>query len=179
MLLATQGFAALGLVTADYVLPKQFLPIDGGNLNYAGVDAVTYASLPTDGVSAINRAGATIFNVATNFAGTSKSVSAQPATVVEYYNPSLDHFFVSDLEPDIDALDSGRIAGWVRTGNITADTTTGACPAGTIPVYRLWNQRADSNHRYTADLAIKAQMLAKGYVAEGYGPDSVIMCAPV
>ena len=55
VLLATQGFAALGLVTADYVLPKQFLPIDGGNLNYAGVDAVTYASLPTDGVSAINR----------------------------------------------------------------------------------------------------------------------------
>jgi len=58
------------------------------------------------------------------------------------------------------------------------DTTTGACPAGTTPVYRLWNQRADSNHRYTADPAIKAQMAAKGHVAEGYGPDSVIMCAP-
>jgi hypothetical protein len=55
---------------------------------------------------------------------------------------------------------------------------TGACPMGTIPVYRLWNQRADSNHRYTTDAAIKAQMIANGYVAEGYGPDSVIMCAP-
>ena len=33
------------------------------------------------------------------------------------------------------------------------NTMTGACPAGTIPVYRLWNQRADSNHRYTTDLA--------------------------
>ena len=58
------------------------------------------------------------------------------------------------------------------------DTATGACPAGTIPVYRLWNGRADSNHRYTADPVTKAQMLAKGYVAEGYGSDAVSMCSP-
>ncbi len=56
------------------------------------------------------------------------------------------------------------------------DTTTGACPAGTAPVYRLWNQRADSNHRFTADPATKALMLAKGYAAEGYGPNGVAMC---
>src|SRR6478735_559988 len=31
------------------------------------------------------------------------------------------------------------------------DFATGACPASTVPVYRLWNQRADSNHRYTTD----------------------------
>ena len=55
-------------------------------------------------------------------------------------------------------------------------STTGACPADTVPVYRLWNQRADSNHRYTTDPGIKAAMLAKGYVAEGYGPDAAAMC---
>ena len=58
------------------------------------------------------------------------------------------------------------------------DVATGACPPGTAPVYRLWNQRADSNHRYTTDAAVKAQMTAQGYVAEGYGPDAVAMCAP-
>ena len=57
------------------------------------------------------------------------------------------------------------------------DLATGACPPGLIPVYRLWNARADSNHRYTADPAVKAAMVAKGYVAEGYGPDATIMCA--
>jgi hypothetical protein len=57
------------------------------------------------------------------------------------------------------------------------DTATGACPAGTAPVFRLWNQRIDSNHRYTSSAAIKAQMIAAGFVAEGYGPDAVIMCA--
>lgn len=56
------------------------------------------------------------------------------------------------------------------------DPVTGACPDATIPVYRLWNQRADSNHRYVIDPALKAQMVARGYVAEGYGPDAVAMC---
>jgi len=32
--------------------------------------------------------------------------------------------------------------------------------------------------RTAVDTAIKALMLAKGYVAEGYGPDAVAMCAP-
>lgn len=53
----------------------------------------------------------------------------------------------------------------------------GSCKQGEVPVYRLWNQRVDSNHRYTTDPAIKAQMIAKGYVAEGYGPDAIMMCA--
>src|SRR4029077_6755862 len=57
------------------------------------------------------------------------------------------------------------------------DTSTGACRAGTGPVFRLWNQRADSNHRYTSDITVKALMITKAYVAEGYGPDAVIMCA--
>jgi hypothetical protein len=58
------------------------------------------------------------------------------------------------------------------------DLDTGACPTGTVPVYRLWDNRVDTNHRYTTSTAIRDQMLAKGYLAEGYGPDSVAMCAP-
>ena len=57
------------------------------------------------------------------------------------------------------------------------DTATGACPSGTVPVYRLWNQRLDTNHRYTTSVTIKAQMIAAGFVAEGYGPNAVAMCA--
>ncbi len=58
------------------------------------------------------------------------------------------------------------------------DALTGACPSNSIPVYRVWNNRADSNHRYTTSRATRDQMIAKGYVAEGYGPDAVIMCSP-
>ncbi|MEO8346719.1 MAG: S8 family peptidase [Betaproteobacteria bacterium] len=58
------------------------------------------------------------------------------------------------------------------------DTSTGACPANTTPVYRAWNQRADTNHRYMTSLAVRATMIAAGWVAEGYGPNKVSMCAP-
>jgi uncharacterized repeat protein (TIGR01451 family) len=57
------------------------------------------------------------------------------------------------------------------------DKSTGACPNGTVPIYRLLNQRGDSDHRYATNLAIRDQMLAAGYVAEGYGADRVVMCA--
>src|SRR6185436_9752657 len=47
------------------------------------------------------------------------AVAAAPAsaiTVIEYYNKSLDHYFLTPLAHEIDALDSGRIVGWGRTG---------------------------------------------------------------
>jgi hypothetical protein len=58
------------------------------------------------------------------------------------------------------------------------DAVTGACPAGTTPVYRLWDARADTNHRYTTSVAVKEAMVSAGWVAEGYGAAQVIMCAP-
>jgi hypothetical protein len=57
------------------------------------------------------------------------------------------------------------------------DLATGGCAAGTVPVYRLWNHRVDTNHRFTTSLAIRAQMLAQGSIAEGAGI-GVAMCAP-
>jgi mono/diheme cytochrome c family protein len=155
--------------------------------------------------------------------------------VIEYYDASQDHYFISSLQPDINALDSGHFPGWVRTGltfkaypqaNMGAspvcrfyippidgdshfysaspaecaavqarfpvfvlessnvmyidlpDPTTGACPTADIPVYRVWDNRGDTNHRYMTSLAIRAQMVAKGWIAEGNGPDLVVMCAP-
>jgi hypothetical protein len=61
------------------VIPDGFLAIDGGTVNYAGVDQVTYAALPSDGVHAIDRNGTIIQNLATNFAGKSASASVPMA----------------------------------------------------------------------------------------------------
>jgi hypothetical protein len=60
---------------------------------------------------------------------------------------------------------------------VTSGPTAGTCPAGTVPVYRVFDNRADANHRYTTSRAIRDQMVARGYIAEGYGDDAVIMCA--
>jgi hypothetical protein len=94
VLVGTQGFAALGIVTPDFTVTNGFLPTNGGTLSYAGVDSVNFAALPTDGVTAINRNGVMIQNLATNFAGQSASVTAvgAPAAIVPvrgvWYNPA-------------------------------------------------------------------------------------------
>ena len=155
--------------------------------------------------------------------------------VIEYYYAALDHYFISALPADIQALDSGQFPGWQRSGrtfkafpdatagaspvcrfylpppfgdshfySVSAtecalvlqkypgfvyesanvmylgmpDTASGACGSGTIPVYRVWDKRIDTNHRYTTDRTLRDQMAAQGWVKEGYGDDLVIMCAP-
>ncbi len=54
----------------------------------------------------------------------------------------------------------------------------GACPAGAIPVYRVFSNRLDANHRYTTDKVVRDAMVARGWLAEGDGPDRVVLCAP-
>ena len=54
----------------------------------------------------------------------------------------------------------------------------GTCPAGTMPVYRVFSNRADANHRYMTDRAQRGAMAAKGWLAEGDGDDLVVMCGP-
>ncbi len=56
--------------------------------------------------------------------------------------------------------------------------TAGACPAATLPVYRVFSNRADANHRYTTERAVRDAMVAHGWIAEGDGEDRVVMCTP-
>ena len=160
--------------------------------------------------------------------------SGASATVVEFYNTALDHYFITWIGAEIAILDEGvAIQGWRRTGKafstLTAargDTspicryyippqlgnshffgrgasecsatgannptfvledpsfmhmvlpTGGACPAGTAPVYRVFSNRPDANHRYTIERAVRDEMVTRGWLAEGDGPDLVVMCAP-
>jgi hypothetical protein len=236
VLVATDGFAALGLVTPDYTMPARFIPTDGGTLNYAGVDQITLPALPVDGATAINRSGAPVQATPRNFANATATMTPQAVTSVEFYNQALDHYFISALAPDIDALDTGRLAGWQRTGlsfRVFPSSTAGGagvtpvcriiippphgdshffgrsseecgqtlakfpfmsqetaaaffitlpvvgeCPTGTNPVYRVFSNRSDANHRYTSDRAVRTQMANMGWTIEGDGADFVVMCAP-
>ena len=54
----------------------------------------------------------------------------------------------------------------------------GNCPSSTQAVFRMFNNRPDANHRYTIDPAVRDAMVAKGWIAEGDGPDRVVMCVP-
>jgi hypothetical protein len=69
MLLGTVGFAVLGLVTPDFVIPDHFLDVPSGSLSFAGTDSWNYGPMPTDGTSSFNRNGTTGPMTPTNFAG--------------------------------------------------------------------------------------------------------------
>lgn len=56
--------------------------------------------------------------------------------------------------------------------------TSGTCGAGLIAVYRVFSNRADANHRYMILRSIRDDMVARGWLAEGDGPDLVVMCVP-
>ena len=157
-----------------------------------------------------------------------------PVTVVEYYNASLDHYFITWVVAEQAILDAGNTpTRWLRTGasfkaysTLQTGTSTvcryyipsakgdshffgrglaecnatglanpsfvqeepnfmrmflptaGVCPAGTMPIYRVFSNRADANHRYMTERATRDQMTGRGWLAEGDGPDLVVMCAP-
>ena len=155
--------------------------------------------------------------------------SSRTDPVIEYYNRSLDHYFMTGKQPELDVLDTGRLPGWYRTGELfpawedqqcrlrasrrrsqsgsglplhdippasgdshfysassaecqiapvmfpsfvletnsgflasVPNPTSGTCNFAQIPVYRVWNGRFDSNHRYTTSLAIRDLMFEQG-----------------
>ena len=77
ILIATAAFAALpGAPTPDYTIPDNFLRIFGSTLVLSGSgDEVNYGTLPTDGVTSINRNGAQATNSPRNFFNQSGSIT--------------------------------------------------------------------------------------------------------
>ncbi len=175
-------------------------------------------------------------NAVAGFVSTHNSSFVPPrALAVEYYNTSLDHYFLTHVSGEIAILDAGvAIKGWTRTGQSFHVFTTspaggspvcrfyippvkgdshfygrgaaecaatalanptfvnedprffhvvlpsdGACPGGTIPVYRVFSNRPDANHRYMTNRTLRNEMTVKGWLPEGDGADLVVMCAPV
>ncbi len=59
------------------------------------------------------------------------------------------------------------------------DPMTGKCPTDASPVYRLWNQRPDVNHRYSDQISVYQEMVNKAYKGEGDGNPAlpVAFCA--
>jgi len=96
------------------------------------------------------------------------------------FSPKSSHFYT----PDVNECGVVKAsADWDFEGavfGVLAPGPAGNCPDGSNPVYRLYNngQGAAPNHRYTTNLAMRTAMLAKGWIAEGYGDLGVIMCSP-
>jgi hypothetical protein len=96
------------------------------------------------------------------------------------FTPRSSHFYTSDpnecgvVKLNKDWQFEGVVFGLLSPG------PAGDCPAGSGPIYRLYNngQGGAPNHRYTTSEAIRTQMIAQGWIPEGYGALGVIMCSP-
>ena len=89
-----------------------------------------------------------------------EEASAAPVDVIEYYNASQDHYFISSLQADIDALDTGKFAGWVRTGS--SFKAYSAATGNASPVCRFYIPPAQGDsHFYSASPVECAQTASK------------------
>jgi hypothetical protein len=165
-----------------------------------------------------------------------------PVTVVEYFNLSLGHYFITADASEIAKLDGGTIRGWSRTGESFRALSADSMPSNATPVcrfyglpeagldshflsddpdecaevarrwpdrwiletdrafgvgnwrwsdyfceydyhaplYRLYNNRPDANHRYTTSPATRDAMRAQGWLLEARwsadSPDAFSTC---
>lgn len=152
----------------------------GFNHYFMTADTVEINALDTHYFTGWERTGYQFFAYPT---GASAGGTINP--VCRYYGlPSagLDSHFYSASALECFQVDQYYGTEWqIESDNVfqidLPNTATGACPSGTIPIYRVFNNRHDANHRYMTSTVVRAQMEAAGWIREGYGPNATIMCA--
>ncbi len=97
------------------------------------------------------------------------------------FSPKSSHVYTA-MEDEYDALTSGDIAGWSLEGPVFSaplPSSDGTCSAGSIPVYRLYNNSMGGapNHRLITDANEFSRMTAAGWTPEGEGI-GVGLCSP-
>jgi hypothetical protein len=109
-------------------------------------------------------------------AGTSEVCRFFSAT----FAPKSSHFY-TPYPRECASLRQGTT--WTYEGtafHLKLTNADGNCTAGTVPLYRLYNDGAGDapNHRYTASRTVFEQMRARGWTAEGNGPQIIFACLP-
>jgi len=143
VLIATQGFANLGIIAPDYVIPAGFLFTSGGTLNFASVDSMTYGALPTDGVQSLSRNGTIGVNSPKNFTGASGTILAPAA---------------------LSFTPGWNLAGNSSTGSLNAATAF----ADTTRVNTVWKWIASSAKWAFYAPSLLGQALADYAASKGY-----------
>jgi hypothetical protein len=122
------------------------------------------------------------FNVYSSTTAT-RSLPAGATTVWRFFSttfaPKSSHFY-TDIVAEYNSLLANP--NWQLEGPVFSTpmpAADGTCPAGSIPIYRLFNNGMGGapNHRFTTDPNVRAQMIAEGWAPEGFGI-GVVFCSP-
>ena len=115
-------------------------------VNNAGLPNVGLSDLATDRTGSVLRAATIAGIFEYQVSGTSSSASVP---VIEYYYAAFDHYFITAVPDEINALDNGAFPGWMRTG--LQFRASAANVSGTSPVCRFFSPAfaPKSSHFYT------------------------------
>ena len=100
----------------------------------------------------------------------------------DHFAPKSSHFYAphgSVCESTLALFPDWRLEDDKLFYAMLPDAANGACPTGTIPVYRFFNNGMGNapNHRFVTNLAERKNTLNQGWTAEGAGI-GVGMCVP-
>lgn len=101
-----------------------------------------------------------------------KSRPANAVAVQRFFNPATSSHVFTSSATDIALLRSLPIASNPRgfsdegVAFFALPPTAGRCDAGTRPIFRAFNNRADGNHRYSNELELQAATVNTGFVDE-------------
>ncbi len=110
---------------------------------------------------------------------------AQLQSVCRFSNPSplIDSFIFTAVDSECQFMINHYAGIWhLDTPSafyVLQSDSNGACAAGSLPIYRFFNNRNDANMRHTRDLAVRREMLNKQWAPYGAGPNGVAFCSPV
>jgi hypothetical protein len=148
------------------VLPERFVPTDGGTMELTDGDRWAHDALPVDGNKSLTRDfGPGTVNALDALGHSFGPRQAVWLRVVEYHNATYGRYFLTASAPDIDALDSGRIAGWKRTGESLGAFVRGQ--DSVVPVCRYYYPTGDiGSHFFSASAEECAAVGAQVFEAQ-------------
>lgn len=156
--LAGSGSNALGINAGDTIVgqsgaSRAFVIKDGKFFDLNAVTSGLGGAVLTT-ATAVNDAGQIVAMSCTALLVCPQAFRLDPTgavktAAVEYHHVGFDHYFMTTIPEEIDNLDSGRTAGWTRTG-ASINVWVGD-QVGTSPVCRFFSTAFDpkSSHFYT------------------------------
>ena len=189
VLIATQGFANLGIVTPDFIIPANFLFINGGTFNYANVDSWTYSQLPTDGSNALYRNSGVAPAVATDFTPAVPNTPPPAGTTADMILRGSNNSFVPGQYKIYDigsnAILAGSKLGQVGTdwqfaglggfnGTDTTDMLLRSASTGGFEVYDITNNNI-TNAAFLGAVGMNWQVMGFGNFSSMPGESDMIL----
>ena len=92
--------------------------------------------------------------------------------VCRFYSPSFNSHFYTASASECETVKKNPVWGYEGIVYYAKMPVNGTCPTGSKPIYRVYNNRADGNHRFSTDKTVIDALVAQKWRYEG-----IVMCA--